>query len=76
MFVMQHVLHSNLLLLVSDSLCDCSLFPQVSLQAKEVKYILIQNVRNYNSQHPHSVHSLLGVVATQKLLGVNEVLVY
>ncbi|KAM5171916.1 voltage-dependent calcium channel subunit alpha-2/delta-4 [Mantella aurantiaca] len=40
MFVMQQVVNSNLLLLVSDSACDCSAFPKVLLQAKEVKYIL------------------------------------
>ncbi|XP_072001021.1 voltage-dependent calcium channel subunit alpha-2/delta-4 isoform X3 [Engystomops pustulosus] len=61
MFVMQHVLHSNLLLLVSDSLCDCSLFPQVSLQAKEVKYIASVKCERMRSQklrrRPHSCHA-------------------
>ncbi|KAM4675764.1 voltage-dependent calcium channel subunit alpha-2/delta-4 [Discoglossus pictus] len=40
MFVLHQVTNSNLLLLVSDSTCDCSTFPPVLLQAKEVKYIL------------------------------------
>eukprot|EP00079_Xenopus_tropicalis_P022836 XP_012814812.1 PREDICTED: voltage-dependent calcium channel subunit alpha-2/delta-4-like [Xenopus tropicalis] len=42
MFVLQQVMNSNLLLLVTDATCDCSTFPPVSLRAKEVKYILRQ----------------------------------
>ncbi|XP_075711815.1 voltage-dependent calcium channel subunit alpha-2/delta-4 isoform X2 [Rhinoderma darwinii] len=61
MFVMQHVARSNLLLLVSDSLCDCSVFPQVSLQAKEVKYIASVKCERMRSQklrrRPHSCHA-------------------
>lgn len=61
MFVMQHVLQSNLLLLVSDSLCDCSIFPQVSLQAKEVKYNASVKCERMRSQklrrRPHSCHA-------------------
>ena len=40
MFVAQRVASSNLLLLVTDAACDCSVFPPVLLDAKEVKYIL------------------------------------
>ncbi|KAM4747377.1 voltage-dependent calcium channel subunit alpha-2/delta-4 [Rhinophrynus dorsalis] len=36
MFVLQQVMNSNLLLLVSDATCDCSNFPPVLLHAKEV----------------------------------------
>ncbi|XP_006891437.1 PREDICTED: voltage-dependent calcium channel subunit alpha-2/delta-4 [Elephantulus edwardii] len=37
-FVMQRIPNSNLLLLVTDSTCDCSIFPQVLQEATEVKY--------------------------------------
>lgn len=40
MFVVQQIASSNLLLLVMDAACDCSVFPPVPLDAKEVKYIL------------------------------------
>ncbi|KAB0348675.1 hypothetical protein FD754_013532 [Muntiacus muntjak] len=39
-FVMQQVPSSNLLLLVTDRTCDCSIFPPVLREAEEVKYIL------------------------------------
>ncbi|KAG8509109.1 Voltage-dependent calcium channel subunit alpha-2/delta-4, partial [Galemys pyrenaicus] len=47
MFVMQQIPKSNLLLLVTDSICDCSVFPPVLQKATEVKYILavLQDVR-------------------------------
>nr|XP_023957721.1 voltage-dependent calcium channel subunit alpha-2/delta-4 [Chrysemys picta bellii] len=38
MFVAQQIVNSNLLLLVTDATCDCSIFPPVLLEAKEVKY--------------------------------------
>nr|XP_009507090.1 PREDICTED: voltage-dependent calcium channel subunit alpha-2/delta-4-like [Phalacrocorax carbo] len=38
MFVAQQITSSNLLLLVTDATCDCSIFPPVLLDAKEVKY--------------------------------------
>uniref|UniRef100_A0A674IYU2 Calcium voltage-gated channel auxiliary subunit alpha2delta 4 n=1 Tax=Terrapene triunguis TaxID=2587831 RepID=A0A674IYU2_9SAUR len=41
MFVAQQIANSNLLLLVTDATCDCSIFPPVLLEAKEVKYILL-----------------------------------
>ena len=37
---MQQVPSSNLLLLVTDRTCDCSIFPPVLREAEEVKYIL------------------------------------
>uniref|UniRef100_A0A7M4FE15 Calcium voltage-gated channel auxiliary subunit alpha2delta 4 n=1 Tax=Crocodylus porosus TaxID=8502 RepID=A0A7M4FE15_CROPO len=40
MFVVQQIANSNLLLLITDAACDCSIFPPVLLEAKEVKYIL------------------------------------
>ncbi|KAF4795139.1 hypothetical protein TURU_095738 [Turdus rufiventris] len=35
MFVAQQIISSNLLLLVTDTVCDCSVFPPVPLDAKE-----------------------------------------
>lgn len=40
MFVAQQIASSNLLLLVMDATCDCSVFPPVLMDVKEVKYIL------------------------------------
>ncbi|XP_015419820.1 PREDICTED: voltage-dependent calcium channel subunit alpha-2/delta-4 isoform X2 [Myotis davidii] len=40
-FVMQQIPNSNLLLLVTDPTCDCSIFPPVLQEATEVKYILL-----------------------------------
>lgn len=40
MFVAQQIVSSNLLLLVTDAVCDCSIFPPVLMDVKEVKYIL------------------------------------
>uniref|UniRef100_A0A8C4LJR1 Calcium voltage-gated channel auxiliary subunit alpha2delta 4 n=1 Tax=Equus asinus asinus TaxID=83772 RepID=A0A8C4LJR1_EQUAS len=39
-FVMQQIPNSNLLLLVTDTTCDCSIFPLILQEATEVKYIL------------------------------------
>ncbi|KAH0617075.1 hypothetical protein JD844_028699 [Phrynosoma platyrhinos] len=41
MFVVQQITNSNLLFLVTDAVCDCSIFPPVLLLPKEVKYILL-----------------------------------
>ncbi|XP_013923942.1 PREDICTED: voltage-dependent calcium channel subunit alpha-2/delta-4-like, partial [Thamnophis sirtalis] len=38
MFLAQQIMNSNLLLLVTDATCDCSIFPSFALKAKEVKY--------------------------------------
>uniref|UniRef100_A0A8C0EMY7 Calcium voltage-gated channel auxiliary subunit alpha2delta 4 n=1 Tax=Bubo bubo TaxID=30461 RepID=A0A8C0EMY7_BUBBB len=38
MFVVQQIASSNLLLLITDAACDCSFFPPVLLDVKEVKY--------------------------------------
>lgn len=40
MFVAQQIASSNLLLLITDAVCDCSVFPPILLDVKEVKYIL------------------------------------
>nr|XP_008533355.1 PREDICTED: voltage-dependent calcium channel subunit alpha-2/delta-4 isoform X4 [Equus przewalskii] len=37
-FVMQQIPNSNLLLLVTDTTCDCSIFPLILQEATEVKY--------------------------------------
>lgn len=44
---MHQIPNSNLLLLVTDRTCDCSIFLQVLQEATEVKYILLvsQGVR-------------------------------
>lgn len=38
--MIQQIPNSNLLLLVTDPTCDCSIFPLVLQEATEVKYIL------------------------------------
>ncbi|KAM8972893.1 voltage-dependent calcium channel subunit alpha-2/delta-4 [Pelodytes ibericus] len=61
MFVMHQVLNSNLLLLVSDASCDCSIFPPVPLEAKEVKYNTSVKCDRMRSQklrrRPESCHA-------------------
>uniref|UniRef100_A0A8B9Q4U8 Calcium voltage-gated channel auxiliary subunit alpha2delta 4 n=1 Tax=Apteryx owenii TaxID=8824 RepID=A0A8B9Q4U8_APTOW len=50
MFVAQQIASSNLLLLVTDATCDCSIFPPVLPDAKEVKYILLLKCDRMRSQ--------------------------
>uniref|UniRef100_A0A8C5X8U9 Calcium voltage-gated channel auxiliary subunit alpha2delta 4 n=1 Tax=Malurus cyaneus samueli TaxID=2593467 RepID=A0A8C5X8U9_9PASS len=50
MFVAQQIISSNLLLLVTDAVCDCSVFPPVPMDAKEVKYILPLKCERMRSQ--------------------------
>uniref|UniRef100_A0A8C3JM11 Voltage-dependent calcium channel alpha-2/delta subunit conserved region domain-containing protein n=1 Tax=Calidris pygmaea TaxID=425635 RepID=A0A8C3JM11_9CHAR len=50
MFVAQQIASSNLLLLVMDATCDCSVFPPVLLDVKEVKYILPLKCERMRSQ--------------------------
>ncbi|XP_069084188.1 voltage-dependent calcium channel subunit alpha-2/delta-4 [Pleurodeles waltl] len=61
MFVVQHITNSNLLLLVVESDCDCSLFPPVLLEAKEVKYNASVKCDRMRSQklrrRPESCHA-------------------
>ncbi|XP_069484737.1 voltage-dependent calcium channel subunit alpha-2/delta-4 isoform X3 [Ambystoma mexicanum] len=61
MFVAQHISNSNLLLLVAESTCDCSLFPPVPLEAKEVKYNASVKCDRMRSQklrrRPESCHA-------------------
>ncbi|XP_031754467.1 voltage-dependent calcium channel subunit alpha-2/delta-4 isoform X4 [Xenopus tropicalis] len=61
MFVLQQVMNSNLLLLVTDATCDCSTFPPVSLRAKEVKYNASVKCDRMRSQklrrRPQSCHA-------------------
>ncbi|OCT57831.1 voltage-dependent calcium channel subunit alpha-2/delta-4 isoform X2 [Xenopus laevis] len=61
MFVFQQIMNSNLLLLVTDATCDCSTFPPVSLQAKEVKYNASVKCDRMRSQklrrRPQSCHA-------------------
>ncbi|KAJ7418023.1 hypothetical protein WISP_61512 [Willisornis vidua] len=52
MFVAQQIISSNLLLLVTDAVCDCSVFPPVPMDAKEVKYILPCTAGMHNSTGP------------------------
>uniref|UniRef100_A0A8D0F8H2 Calcium voltage-gated channel auxiliary subunit alpha2delta 4 n=1 Tax=Strix occidentalis caurina TaxID=311401 RepID=A0A8D0F8H2_STROC len=50
MFVVQQIASSNLLLLITDAACDCSFFPPVLLDVKEVKYILPLKCERMRSQ--------------------------
>ncbi|XP_048355768.1 voltage-dependent calcium channel subunit alpha-2/delta-4 isoform X2 [Sphaerodactylus townsendi] len=52
MFVVQQIINSNLLLLVTDAACDCSIFPPVLLQPKEVKYNASVKCDRMRSQKP------------------------
>ena len=52
MFVAQQIASSNLLLLVTDAACDCSVFPPVLLDVKEVKYILPHAAGMHDSSGP------------------------
>ncbi|XP_063303740.1 voltage-dependent calcium channel subunit alpha-2/delta-4 isoform X2 [Pelobates fuscus] len=75
MFVVHQVPYSNLLLLVSDSTCDCSIFPPVSLNAKEVKYIASVKCDRMRSQklrrRPHSCHAFHAEENAQDCGGVS-----
>uniref|UniRef100_A0A8C6AE20 Calcium voltage-gated channel auxiliary subunit alpha2delta 4 n=1 Tax=Marmota marmota marmota TaxID=9994 RepID=A0A8C6AE20_MARMA len=51
-FVMQQIPKTNLLLLVTDPTCDCSVFPPVLQKATEVKYILPILQDTMRSQKP------------------------
>uniref|UniRef100_A0A8C6ZUW7 Calcium voltage-gated channel auxiliary subunit alpha2delta 4 n=1 Tax=Nothoprocta perdicaria TaxID=30464 RepID=A0A8C6ZUW7_NOTPE len=60
MFVAQQIASSNLLLLVTDATCDCSIFPPVLMSAKEVKYILLRCERMRSQKlrrRPDSCHA-------------------
>ncbi|XP_074727786.1 voltage-dependent calcium channel subunit alpha-2/delta-4 isoform X7 [Strix uralensis] len=50
MFVVQQIASSNLLLLITDAACDCSFFPPVLLDVKEVKYIASVKCERMRSQ--------------------------
>uniref|UniRef100_A0A8D0GVE2 Calcium voltage-gated channel auxiliary subunit alpha2delta 4 n=1 Tax=Sphenodon punctatus TaxID=8508 RepID=A0A8D0GVE2_SPHPU len=62
MFVVQRIANSNLLLLVTDAVCDCSIFPPVLLQPKEVKYILL-----LSEAHAHNASVKCDRMRSQKL---------
>uniref|UniRef100_A0A8D2B7U0 Calcium voltage-gated channel auxiliary subunit alpha2delta 4 n=1 Tax=Sciurus vulgaris TaxID=55149 RepID=A0A8D2B7U0_SCIVU len=51
-FVMQQIPKSNLLLLVTDPTCDCSVFPPVLQEATEVKYNASVKCDRMRSQKP------------------------
>ncbi|XP_004710527.2 voltage-dependent calcium channel subunit alpha-2/delta-4 [Echinops telfairi] len=61
MFMMQQIPKSNLLLLVTDSTCDCSIFPPVLQEATEVKYnasVKCDRMRSQKlRQRPDSCHA-------------------
>ncbi|KAG2471196.1 CA2D4 protein, partial [Polypterus senegalus] len=46
MFVVQQIANSNLLMLITEAECDCSIFPPVTLQAKESSVSLNHCVHN------------------------------
>ncbi|XP_039092280.1 voltage-dependent calcium channel subunit alpha-2/delta-4 [Hyaena hyaena] len=60
-FVMQQIPSSNLLLLVTDPTCDCSIFPLVLQEATEVKYNASVKCERMRSQklrrRPDSCHA-------------------
>uniref|UniRef100_A0A8C5MT08 Voltage-dependent calcium channel alpha-2/delta subunit conserved region domain-containing protein n=1 Tax=Leptobrachium leishanense TaxID=445787 RepID=A0A8C5MT08_9ANUR len=76
MFVVHQVPHSNLLLLVSDSACDCSIFPPVPLQAKEVKYNASVKCDRMRSQklrrRPQSCHAFHVEVSGENKIRTND----
>uniref|UniRef100_A0A674J308 Calcium voltage-gated channel auxiliary subunit alpha2delta 4 n=1 Tax=Terrapene triunguis TaxID=2587831 RepID=A0A674J308_9SAUR len=53
MFVAQQIANSNLLLLVTDATCDCSIFPPVLLEAKECDRMRSQKLR----RRPDTCHA-------------------
>ncbi|KAJ7329179.1 hypothetical protein JRQ81_015353, partial [Phrynocephalus forsythii] len=61
MFVVQQITRSNLLFLVTDTVCDCSIFPPVLLLPKEVKYNASVKCERMRSQklrrRPNSCHA-------------------
>ncbi|KAM8801582.1 LOW QUALITY PROTEIN: voltage-dependent calcium channel subunit alpha-2/delta-4 [Rhynchonycteris naso] len=68
-FVMQRIPNSNLLLLVTDSTCDCSSFPLVLQEATEVKYILsiLQDVFALTVHPAHNASIKCDRMRSQKL---------
>uniref|UniRef100_A0A8D2LZ66 Calcium voltage-gated channel auxiliary subunit alpha2delta 4 n=1 Tax=Varanus komodoensis TaxID=61221 RepID=A0A8D2LZ66_VARKO len=56
MFVVQQITNSNLLLLVTDAVCDCTTFPPVLLQPKEVKYIFLMRSQKLR-RRPDTCHA-------------------
>ncbi|XP_060047483.1 voltage-dependent calcium channel subunit alpha-2/delta-4 [Erinaceus europaeus] len=60
-FVMQQIMNSNLLLLATDTTCDCSVFPLVRQEATEVQYIASVKCNRLRSQkqrrRPGSCHA-------------------
>eukprot|EP00062_Callorhinchus_milii_P013315 gi/632961306/ref/XP_007896685.1/ PREDICTED: voltage-dependent calcium channel subunit alpha-2/delta-4 [Callorhinchus milii] len=61
MFVVQQIVNSNLLMLVSDANCDCSMFPPVTLEPTEVKYNASVKCERMRSQklrrRPNTCHA-------------------
>ncbi|XP_039626708.1 voltage-dependent calcium channel subunit alpha-2/delta-4-like [Polypterus senegalus] len=61
MFVVQQIANSNLLMLITEAECDCSIFPPVTLQAKEVKYnasVKCERMRSQKTRkRPDTCHS-------------------
>uniref|UniRef100_A0A4W3K8X4 Calcium voltage-gated channel auxiliary subunit alpha2delta 4 n=1 Tax=Callorhinchus milii TaxID=7868 RepID=A0A4W3K8X4_CALMI len=53
MFVVQQIVNSNLLMLVSDANCDCSMFPPVTLEPTECERMRSQKLR----RRPNTCHA-------------------
>ncbi|MBN3319013.1 CA2D4 protein, partial [Atractosteus spatula] len=51
MFVVQEISNSNLLMLISQADCDCSNYPPLTLEPKEVKYILSHLQQKQLTEH-------------------------
>ncbi|XP_010138188.1 PREDICTED: voltage-dependent calcium channel subunit alpha-2/delta-4-like [Buceros rhinoceros silvestris] len=77
MFVAQQIASSNLLLLVIDAACDCSVFPPVLRNAKEVKYNASVKCERMRSQklrrRPDSCHAFHPEENAQDCGGTAEV---
>ncbi|XP_045051365.2 voltage-dependent calcium channel subunit alpha-2/delta-4 isoform X2 [Desmodus rotundus] len=75
-FVMQQIPNSNLLLLVTDPACDCSIFPQVLQEATEVKYNVSIKCDRMRSQkfrrRPDSCHAFHPEENAQDCGGASE----
>ncbi|XP_074727784.1 voltage-dependent calcium channel subunit alpha-2/delta-4 isoform X5 [Strix uralensis] len=77
MFVVQQIASSNLLLLITDAACDCSFFPPVLLDVKEVKYIASVKCERMRSQklrrRPDTCHAFHPEENAQDCGGTAEV---
>ncbi|XP_058876915.1 voltage-dependent calcium channel subunit alpha-2/delta-4-like isoform X2 [Acipenser ruthenus] len=76
MFVVQQIANSNLLLLVTQADCDCSLYPPITLEPHEVKYNASVKCDRMRSQkirrRPDSCHAFHPEENAQDCGGASE----